>query len=471
MQQPSYQLWGGRFSGELDALMTQFNDSIGFDIRLWEADIRGSIAYASAIAKAGIITAQEAATLIDGLGKVREEFVAGQFQIKRGDEDIHTAVERRLKELVGDVAGKLHTGRSRNDQVATDFRLFVLSEIANLQASVAALQKALVGQAESHVTTLMPGYTHLQRGQPITFAHWALAYFWQLARDVSRLEDCAKRAAVSPLGSGALAGNPFDVDRAALAEALGFGSGITQNSLDGVSDRDFVAELLFCCAMIGVHVSRLAEDLILYSTAEFGFVSFADAYSTGSSLMPQKKNPDAMELARGKSGRLIGNLMSLLTVLKGLPMTYNKDLQEDKEPLFDSLDTLRITLAVTAGAVRTLTVNAPAMQAALSPSMLATDVAEYLVRKGVPFRDAHHLSGQAVSLAEQRHIGLDELDLQDWRGISPKFEADIAHVFGQEKAVLSYEQSVASRDVAGGTSPRAIRAQLDAAKQLLGESR
>jgi len=469
MQQPPYQLWGGRFTGELDALMTQFNDSIGFDIRLWEADIRGSIAYAAALAKSGIITVQEAEALIDGLGKVREEFAADTFQVKPGDEDIHTAVERRLKEIVGDAAGKLHTGRSRNDQVATDLRLFVQSEIAALKTNLAALQKALVAQAEVHVLTLMPGYTHLQRGQPITFAHWCLAYFWQLSRDVDRLSDCARRGAVSPLGSGALAGNPFDVDRAALADALGLTSGVTQNSLDGVSDRDFVAELLFCCALIGVHISRIAEDLVLYSTAEFGFVTFADAYSTGSSLMPQKKNPDAMELARGKSGRLIGNLMTLLTVLKGLPMTYNKDMQEDKEPLFDSLDTLRITLAVVAGAVRTLKVNAPAMQAALSPSMLATDVAEYLVRKGVPFRDAHHLSGQAVSTAEQRNVGIDELDLQDWQTISPYFAADIAHVFGHEKAALSYEQSVASRDVVGGTSPRAIRAQIAAAKQVLGE--
>jgi argininosuccinate lyase len=463
-------LWGGRFTGEIDALMKQFNDSISFDIKLWDADIRGSIAYANALAKSGIITKKEAATLVKGLKAVQAEFAANKFETQPSDEDIHTAVERRLKEMVGDVAGKLHTGRSRNDQVATDIRLFCLQAINNLQSLISNLQSSLLAQAEQHIETVMPGYTHLQRAQPITFAHWCLAYFWQLARDGDRLDDCAKRTAVLPLGSGALAGNPFNIDRKALAHDLGFTnpqSPITHNSLDGVSDRDFIAELLFCCALLGVHISRLAEDLILYSTAEFGFVSFADAYSTGSSLMPQKKNPDAMELARGKSGRLVGNLMALLTLLKGLPMTYNKDMQEDKEPLFDSLDTLAITLPVVAGAINTLTVNKPAMRAALSPNMLATDVAEYLVRKGVPFRTAHHLSGQAVSLAEGRGVGINELDLSDWRGISKHFEADIAQVFGYERDAISYEQSVASRDVTGGTSARAIREQIKAAKKLL----
>jgi argininosuccinate lyase len=473
-------LWGGRFTGETDALMKQFNDSIGFDIRLWEADIRGSIAYANALAKAGVITRKEAAALQKGLRAVRGEFATGAFMVKDGDEDIHTAVERRLKEIAGAVAGKLHTGRSRNDQVATSMRLFCQSAICKLQAAICKLQSALLAQAKNHVNTVMPGYTHLQRAQPITFGHWCLSYFWQFARDVDRLDDCARRTAVSPLGSGALAGNAFGVDRAALAGDLGFSTRrdeeekndnanfvssllrvqITQNSLDGVSDRDFVAELLFCCAVIGVHLSRLAEDLILYSTAEFGFVTFDDAYSTGSSLMPQKKNPDAMELARGKSGRLIGNLMSLLAVLKGLPMTYNKDLQEDKEGLFDSLDTLGLTLPVVAGAIRTLRVNADKMRAALDPAMLATDVAEYLVRKGVPFREAHHLSGRAVALAEQRGVKLDELEIGDWRLISSHFDESVYQVF-------DFEHSVASRDVVGGTSPRAVKEQIRAAEALL----
>lgn len=473
-------LWGGRFSGETDALMKRFNDSIGFDIRLWDADIHGSIAYAGALARAGVITEDEAATLVRGLRQVHAEFAGGRFEVRPGDEDIHTAVERRLKEIVGEVAGKLHTGRSRNDQVATDLRLFCLDAIRNMQHAIYDLQSALLTQAQSHVRTLMPGYTHLQRAQPITFAHWCLSYFWQFTRDVERLEDCARRTAVLPLGSGALAGNPFAIDRESLAAEIGFTpwrSGgaedgkdaavpsrlrgqVTQNSLDGVSDRDFVAELLFCCAMIGVHLSRLAEDLIVYSTAEFGFVIFDDAYATGSSLMPQKKNPDAMELARGKAGRLIGNLTAVLTMLKGLPMSYNKDLQEDKEPLFDSLDTLALALPVASGAIRTLKVNAERMRAALDPAMLATDVAEYLVRKGVPFREAHHLSGRAVALAESKGVRLNELEIGDWRLISLRFEEDIARVF-------DFAQSVASRDVTGGTSPRAVHQQIRQAKRWL----
>jgi argininosuccinate lyase len=450
-------LWGGRFSADMDALMKQLNDSIRFDIRLWEADIRGSIAYAGALAAAGIITRREAAQLVRGLKAVRAEFAA--FVVQPGDEDIHTAVERRLKELIGDVAGKLHTGRSRNDQVATDMRLFCIQAVADLKALIAQLQSALLSQAQAHVDTVMPGYTHLQRAQPITFAHWCLAYFWMLARDSERLSDCAGRADVMPLGSGALAGNPFAIDRQALAARLGFRA-ISPNSLDAVSDRDFVAELLFDCALLGAHLSRLAEDLVIYSSAEFGFITFSDAYATGSSLMPQKKNPDAVELARAKSGRLVGNLVSVLTMLKGLPMAYDKDMQEDKEPLFDSLDTLALTLPVVAGAIDTLQVNADRMRAALDPAMLATDVAEYLVRRGVPFREAHHLSGRAVALAESKGVRLDQLGDEDWRSISDRFGADI-------RAVFDFAQSVASRDAAGGASPRAVREQMRQARAWL----
>ncbi len=452
-------LWGGRFSGQLDALMQQFNDSMPFDQRMWEADIAGSIAYARAIARSGIISKGERDALIKGLETVFDEFAAGRFEVKPGDEDIHTAVERRLRELSGPVAGKLHTGRSRNDQVATDYRMFCRMAIARLQNLLKQAQQALLEQAAAHVSTIMPGYTHLQRAQPVTFGHWCMAYVWQLQRDVERLNDALKRVDVSPLGTGALAGNPFGLDRATLARDLGFG-GVAQNSLDAVSDRDFAAELLFCCALIGIHLSRLAEDLIIYSSAEFGFVTLADAYSTGSSLMPQKKNADSMELTRGKSGRLIGNLVTLLTVLKGLPMSYNKDLQEDKECLFDSLDTLELTLAVCAGAVATLRVNPDRMRAALDPAMLATDVAEYLVRRGVPFREAHHHVGAAVALAERRGVPLSALPLEDWRAISPAFQADIA-------AVFDFKQSVRSRDVIGGTSARAIRAQIAAAKRAI----
>jgi len=454
-------LWGGRFSGEMDALMAQYNNSIPFDIRLWDADITGSIAYAHALAKAGIVTVDEADHLTTGLRQIHAEFSTGAFDVKPDDEDIHTAVERRLRELQGDVAGKLHTGRSRNDQVATDMRLYALDAILHLRNLLLELETNLISLATQHIHTAMPGYTHMQRAQPITFAHWCMAYFWAFTRDVDRLSDCARRTAVLPLGAGALAGNPLPIDRVALANELGFAQ-ISQNSLDGVSDRDFVADLLFTCALTGIHISRLAEDLILYSTAEFGFVSFSDAYSTGSSLMPQKKNPDAMELARGKSGRLTGNLMAILTLLKGLPMTYNKDMQEDKEPLFDSIDTLDITLRVVSGALATLRINAERMAAALDPAMLATDVAEYLVRKGVPFRTAHHLSGQAVALSEQRGIPMNKLTMEDWRSISPHFDEIILTVF-------DFANSIASRDVTGGTSPRAMAEQLDAARCWLHE--
>jgi argininosuccinate lyase len=443
----------------MDELMAKLNNSISFDVRLWDADIRGSIAYANAIAEAGIISADEAAQLVRGLQQVHAEFEQKTFAIQPDDEDIHTAVERRLRELVGDVAGKLHTGRSRNDQIATDMRLSVLESISHLQANVIVLQEQLLAQAQANANTLMPGYTHLQRAQPITFAHWCMAYFWMLLRDVERLDDCARRTSVMPLGSGALAGNPFAIDRLVLAQALGF-QDISMNSLDGVSDRDFVAELLFCCALIGIHISRLAEDAVIYSSAEFGFITFDDAYSTGSSLMPQKKNPDAMELARGKSGRLMGNLTTILTVLKGLPMTYDKDLQEDKQPMFDTLDTLELVLPAVAGAICTLRVNAPRMMAALDPAMLATDIAEYLVRKGVPFRQAHHLSGQAVALAERRGISMSALSDEDWRNLSPFFAPDVRNCF-------NFAQSAASRDVTGGTSTRALNEQVTRAKAWL----
>jgi argininosuccinate lyase len=455
----SAKLWGGRFHGQVSDLMRRFNDSIAFDIRLWEADIRGSIAYAQALGRAGVISQQEAEALVRGLEMVRAEFAEGRFQVQPDDEDIHTAVERRLKELVGEVAGKLHTGRSRNDQVATDLRLFALDGLRDVQRALCEVQRALLAQARPHVHTLMPGYTHLQRAQPISFAHWCMGYFWQFARDAERMDDCARRIAIMPLGSGALAGNPFRLDRRFLAQALGFPA-VTCNALDGVSARDFVAELLFCWALLGVHLSRLAEDLIVYSSAEFGFVTFDDAYATGSSLMPQKRNPDAMELVRGKAGRLIGDLISVLVVLKGLPTSYNKDLQEDKPPLFDALDTLALALPVVAGAVRSLKVNVARMRAALDPAMLATDVAEYLVRKGVPFRQAHHLTGRAVALAEARGVPLNALPLADWQAISPHFEADVLGVF-------NFERSLASRDVVGGTSPRAARAQIRQAERWL----
>ncbi|MFQ5342887.1 MAG: argininosuccinate lyase [Anaerolineae bacterium] len=453
-------LWGGRFEKPTDELMEQFNASIGFDRRLYDADITGSVAYARALARAGLISNAERDALIDGLVRVRVEFAAGAFEIKPGDEDIHTAVERRLHERVGEVAGKLHTGRSRNDQVATDVRLFLLEAIDHIDEHLQALQHAIVTQAEAHLDTLMPGYTHLRQAQPVLFSHWLMSYFWMLQRDRERLAGCAERTAVLPLGAGALAGNALGIDREFLAQELGFRS-VTENSMDAVSDRDFIAEFLFAAALIGIHLSRLAEDLILYSSNEFGFVQIDEAYATGSSLMPQKMNPDALELSRGKSGRLIGNLVGLLTTLKGLPSTYNKDLQEDKESLFDSIDTLVITLPVVAGVVGTLHVDEARMTAALDDAMLATDLADYLVRRGVPFREAHSVGGRLVRRAGARDVALRQLSLEDFQAEHTAFDAGVYEAF-------DFVRSVQARDVVGGTAPAAVEAQIAQARALMG---
>lgn len=452
-------MWGSRFSRETDAVVARLNASFGFDRRLYRADIRASAAYASALLKAGALTEADHAEIQRGLAQALAEFEAGTFQPAPSDEDIHTAVERRLIELIGAAGGKLHTGRSRNDQVATDARLYVLEAIAQARQGVRELQRALVGQAEAHVDTPMPGYTHLQRAQPITFAHWALAHFWPLQRDAERLADCARRTAVLPLGAGALAGNAFNVDRDFLARELGFRA-VSENSVDAVSDRDFIAEFLFAAALIGVHLSRLAEDVILYASAEFGFLELDDAYSTGSSLMPQKKNPDPAELARGKAGRLIGHLAGLLATLKGLPSAYNKDLQEDKEPLFDAVDTLALVLPAMAGLARTWRVNAERMRAALDESMLATDLADYLTRKGMPFREAHAVVGRLARQAAERRVGLSQLAPAEFRAASPLFEADMS-------AAFDFAQALARRDVPGGTAPDAVRRQLKQARGLL----
>jgi argininosuccinate lyase len=449
-------LWGGRFEKPTDALMEKFNASFGFDWRLYDADIRGSIAYARALARAGLLTDAEADELARGLEIVRDEFARGAFEPKPSDEDIHTAVERRLHELVGTVAGKLHTGRSRNDQVATDTRLFVLDALKRLDAHLRGLQRALVEQAEAHLDALMPGYTHLRRAQPILFAHYLLSFFWMLDRDRARLADLKTRVAVLPLGSGALAGNPFDIDQEFLARELGF-ERVADNSLDAVSDRDFIAELLFDAALVQIHLSRLAEDLIIYSSDEFGFIVIDDAYATGSSLMPQKKNPDALELVRGKTGRVVGDLNTLLVVLKGLPSTYDKDLQEDKEPLFDALDTLEMTLPITTGIIATLRVNAERMRAALDDSLLATDLADYLVRRGVPFREAHRRVGEVVKLAETRGVRLSALSPEEWHTLASEFEADVKEVF-------DFERSIEQRAGVGGTAREAVQAQIAKAR-------
>jgi argininosuccinate lyase len=441
--------------------MEAFNASIGFDRRLWKADIQGSQAYARALARAGIISPSEADVLVRTLEEVAQEWAEGRFVIQPGDEDIHTANERRLTELAGPVAGKLHTGRSRNDQVATDLRLWLREEIRVLRGHLRELIRTATERAAAEIHLLMPGYTHLQPAQPVRWSHWLLSHVWPWQRDAQRLDELARRVNVLPLGNGALAGNPFPIDRAFLAAELGFAD-VTQNSMDGVSDRDFVAEFLFWASLTMIHLSRLAEDLIIYSSREFGFVTLADAYSTGSSLMPQKKNPDSMELLRGKSGRVLGDLTGLMVTLKGLPSAYDKDLQEDKEPLFDAVDTLAGALQITAGVLATATVNQERMNAALATEMLATDLADYLVRKGVPFRETHHIAGAAVRLAEERQIALSALSLADLQALHPAFEEDVMNVW--DPGV-----SVEKRNVVGGTSLNSVQAQIDRLRRWLDE--
>jgi argininosuccinate lyase len=452
-------LWGGRFSTKLDPSAWELNASIGFDRRLAVQDVRGSIAWARAITQAGLLTAGECSEIITGLERIAAEIDTDKFEYQPGDEDIHTAVERRLGELIGPGAGKLHTGRSRNDQVATDFRLWVMDALPGLDSALRGLQAVLVERAEAAGDMLMPGYTHLQRAQPILLSHWWLSHFWPIQRDRERLQGLAPRLAVLPLGCGALAGTPFPIDRAALAQALGFRLP-APNSLDAVSDRDFAAEFLFCAAMTGIHLSKLSETIVLFNTAEFGFFELSDAFSTGSSLMPQKKNPDVFELARGKASGLVGLLTGLLVMLKGLPSTYDKDLQEDKQPVFSAYDTLMALLPVLAGAIRTLTVHPVRMRAGIDAAMLATDMADYLVAKGVPFRQAHALTGQAVRRASECGKPLDELALSEFQSISPAFAEDVYGVFDPM-------QSVSRRCAMGGTAPEAVKVQLEQARGLV----
>ena len=444
-------LWGGRFSQKLDDLAWALNSSLPVDQRMAIQDVDGSLAWADAIHKAGILSDEERASISLGLDTVQKEFASGQFIFLPSDEDIHTAVERRLSELIGAAAGKLHTGRSRNDQVATDFRLWMLQAIPELKTAFRDLQSALVEQAELAGETIMPGYTHLQRAQPILLAHWWLSHYWALKRDVERLNDLTKRVSVLPLGSGALAGAPFPVDRDALAKSLGFAE-VSQNSLDAVSDRDFAAEYLFVCSMAAVHLSKLAEQVVLFTTAEFGFFELSDAFSTGSSLMPQKKNPDVFELTRGKAGTLIGLLTGLMSTLKGLPSTYDKDLQEDKAPVFAATDTLLSILPVMAAALRTITVKPERMRGAIDSTMMATDLADYLVAKGVPFREAHSLAGKAVRAAGEAKARMEELPLEAYQAIGP-FEADVYQVFDPLA-------SINKRNTVGGTSLQSVKNQI-----------
>ena len=451
-------LWSGRFSTKLDDQAWNLNTSLPVDQRLAIQDVEGSLAWANALHRAGLLTDKEHASISLGLVTIKAEFSSGRFSFAPSDEDIHTAVERRLTELVGDAAGKLHTGRSRNDQVATDFRLWMLGAIPALDIALKELQSALIEQAEKAGETIMPGYTHLQRAQPILLAHWWLSHSWALQRDVERLQDLIKRVSVMPLGSGALAGVPFNIDRIKLAESLGFAE-ISQNSIDAVSDRDFAAEYLFCASMIGIHLSKQAEQIVLYTSAQFGFFELSDAFSTGSSLMPQKKNPDIFELTRGKSGTLLGLLTGLLATLKGFPSTYDKDLQEDKAPVFQATDTLLLILPVVASALRTVSVRPEQMRSSIDAMMMATDLADYLVCRGIAFREAHTLAGKAVRAAAEKGLSLDQLSLSEWQAIGP-FEADVVQVFDARK-------SVEKRNAVGGTSLQSVNHQIQLAKSKI----
>ncbi|KIM24023.1 hypothetical protein M408DRAFT_332073 [Serendipita vermifera MAFF 305830] len=452
-------LWGGRFTGKTDPLMHAFNQSLSYDKRMHSADIRGSIAYAKSLCLAGLLTQEEAEKMTQGLQLVEKEWQDGTFEIKPDDEDIHTANERRLSELIGPLGGKLHTGRSRNDQVATDMRLWLLDQVEELESAVKAVIGVIVERADKEKAILMPGYTHLQRAQPIRWSHLILFHAFSLHSDLQRLQELVPRISVLPLGSGPLAGNPFLVDREFLAKELGFQS-IAENSMWGVADRDFVAEFLMWSSLCMVHLSKLAEDLIIYSTSEFGFITLSDAYSTGSSVMPQKKNPDSLELLRGKCGRVFGNMSGFLMTLKGLPSTYNKDLQEDKEPMFDAVDTVGASLRIAEGVLSTLKVNGEKMAEALTMDMLATELAEYLVRKGMPFRETHHVSGRAVALAESLQVPISALTLEQYKQLCPLFEADVAEVF-------NFESSVERRAAIGGPSLKMIDRQVAVLREAL----
>ena len=451
-QSDTHQMWGGRFALGPSEALDALNRSLPVDHRLWPQDVVASKAWVHALGRVGVVSPAEEAQLESGLDRVADRLADGAA-VGAPDEDVHTLVERLLYEEVGAVAGKLHTGRSRNDQVATDLRLWTLDAIDQLDADLASLGRTLVAKAKDGVDAILPGYTHGQRAQPVRWAYVLLAHAWPLVRDRQRLADARRRVAELPLGSGALAGSGFPVDRVLLKEALGFRA-VSANGLDATGDRDFVAEVLFAIALIGTHLSRLGAELISYASGEFGFVTLSDAFSTGSSLMPQKRNPDVFELARGKAGRLLGDLVALLTTLKGIPAGYQKDLQEDKALLFDACDTLAVVLPAVTGAIDTLTVNAARMAAALDPAMRATDLADLLVEAGVPFRESHGLVGRLVRAAEQAGVALDRVPSAVAAGIHPALGAAVAQLG-------SWEDSVESRGTAGGASRVSVEAQID----------
>lgn len=433
-KQTSNQMWGGRFEDKPSDIMEQINASIGIDKRLWRQDIRGSLAHAEMLGRQGIITKDESAKIIDGLKQVAAEIESGAFEFKTALEDIHMNVESRLREIIGDVAGKLHTARSRNDQVATDFRMWVRDAVDEINNDINALQDVLKLLSEKHKTDIMPGFTHLQAAQPVTLAMHFSAYYEMLERDKGRFTDCQKRMNENPLGSAALAGTPYPIDREFTAKELGFDRP-TRSTMDGVSARDFATEFMFACAQCGLHLSRLAEEIIIWATPQFGFMRLSDAWSTGSSIMPQKKNPDAAELVRGKTGRLTGNLIQLMTIIKGIPLAYNKDLQEDKEPVFDSFDTITLCLKAMAGMLDTATFNTDRMlESAELGYTTATALADWLVMNlKLPFRDAHHVTGTIVKMAEKKGCKLDELALAEMQAIEPRITNDVFRVLSVKK--------------------------------------
>ena len=447
------EMWGGRFAEGPAAIMQEINVSIGFDKRLADQDIRGSMAHAEMLAAQGIIDGQSAEAIIQGLSQVKAEMAAGTFTFKSSLEDIHMNVEARLAEIVGAPAGRLHTARSRNDQVATDFRLWVRDEIDHIDAALRDLQQALCEKALIHAGTVMPGFTHLESAQPVTFGHHLLAYVEMLGRDRGRFQDARARLNECPLGAAALAGTSFPINRDATARALGF-SRPTANSLDSVSDRDFVLETLSAASILAMHLSRFAEEIVIWTTPQFAFIALSDKFTTGSSIMPQKRNPDAAELVRAKSGRIFGSLMGMLTVMKGLALAYAKDMQEDKEPTFDALDSLALAIAATAGMVRDMEPDAKRLKkAAGSGYATATDLADWLVRTlKMPFREAHHVTGRIVGLASAKKIDLEKLTLAEMQGIEPRISGEIF-------AVLGVTNSVKSRTSYGGTAPTNVRAQ------------
>jgi len=447
-------LWGGRFKESTNELVEEFTESVSYDKRLAPFDIAGSIAHVKMLEKQGILKPEEAQKIIEGLNRVLEEVESGQFEWKRELEDVHMNVEKKLTEIVGPVGGKLHTGRSRNDQVATDVRLYVRKEIEEILELLKNLRRAFWKQAKENLDVVMPGYTHLQIAQPVLYSHHMLAYYWMFKRDEERFRDTLKRINVSPLGSAALAGTSYPLDREFTAKLLGF-DGVTRNSMDAVSDRDFIAETIFNCAMVMMHLSRLSEELVLWSTEEFSFIELPDAFCTGSSIMPQKKNPDVSELTRGKTGRVYGDLVAILTILKGLPLTYNRDLQEDKEPLFDAIDTVKLSIKVNALIVEGMKPKKERMrEQAKKGFSLATDVADYLAKRGVPFREAHRIVGEIVSYCLDKGKDLEDLTLDEFRKFSDKFDEDVLEL-------MSVEGSINSRNITGGTAREQVEKEIE----------